>query len=118
MIDRSQLSYSPDCIRCTTHPLLHERQHVLGLERQSERRPDTGQQFKYQLDGLLGQRAERRTTLGRRHVGIVVVAVPSLQPQLLLGPFADAILLVFGQHLFELPIGEGGRVDVAKGVGG
>ena len=113
----NRFGIAPRSSQIVTHPLLDKGQHVLGLEGQIEHRPDAGQQLKHQLDGLLGQRAEGRTALGRRHVGIVVVAVSTFQPQLLLSSFADAVLLVFGQHLLELPIGEGGRVDVAKGVG-
>jgi len=58
-----------------------------------------------------------RTALGRWYVRIIVVAVSSFQPQLLLRPFADAVLLVFGEELLELPIGESVGIDVAKGVG-
>ena len=113
----NRFGIAPRSSQIVTHPLLDKGQHVLGLERQIEHRTDAGQQFKHPLDGLLGQRAERRTALGRRHVRIVVIAVSTFEPQLLLRPFAHAVLLVFGQHLLELPIGEVRRVDVAKGVG-
>ena len=104
-------------INSTTHPLLHKRQHVLGLVRQIEHRPDAGQELKDQLDGLPGQRVEGWAALGGRLVGIIVVGVSPFQPLLLLQALPLPLFFVLLEEPLELPIGQVGRVDVAGGVG-